>query len=244
MDKLKIIISWSLGAIVLILILAFSTTERTSNYVSSKSIAVDITEIDGQYFINSNEIKKEVLLELNILDSLGLGEINIEMLEESLDNHPSIRKAEVYSKLDGSLRIAVYQKKPIARVQSSTADYYIDEIGDSMALSANYFASVPLVNGIVNAITRKKLHQFLTLIQQDSFFKDFFGGIKILANGEWILYPKPGNHKIIFGKAGDTKRKLRKLKIFYLNKASSKEELEKIKLVNLKYEGQVICRKH
>lgn len=244
MGKLKNTLSWTLGALVLISVLAFSSINRNSKFVSSNTIAVDITGVDDQYFITAEEVKKEVLLDLEILDSLGLGEINIKMLEESLDNHPSIRKAEVYSKLDGSLRIAVYQKQPIARVQSSTADYYIDEIGDSMALSSNYFASVPLVNGIVNAKSRKKLHQFLTFVQQDSFYKNHFGGIKILANGEWILYPKPGNHTIIFGKPGDSKRKLRKLKIFYHNKASTKAELDEIKLLNLKYEGQVICRKH
>lgn len=244
MGKLKIILSWTIGAIVLIGILAFSSINRNSKFVSSDTITIDIADVDDQYFITANELKKEVLIELEILDSLGLGEINIKMLEESLDNHPSIRKAEVYSKLDGSLRIAVYQKQPIARVQSSIADYYIDEIGDSMALSSNYFASVPLVNGIVNAKTRKKIHQFLTLVQQDSFYKDHFGGIKILANGEWILYPKPGNHTINFGKPEDSKRKLRKLKIFYHNKASLKAELDEIKLLNLKYEGQVICRKH
>ncbi len=244
MDKLKIILSWSFGALVLLIVLAFSTTARNSSFVSSENIKVEIEDVDGQYFITSDELKKEMIYELDILDSLSLEEINIKMLEESLDNHPSIRKAEVYSKLDGSLRVAVSQKQPIARIQSSTADYYIDEIGDSMALSSNYFASVPLVNGLVNAKTRKKLHQFLTLIQQDPSFKDFIGGIKILATGEWLLYPKHGDHKIIFGKPTDSKRKLRKLKIFYLNKASTKAELDEIKLLNLKYEGQVICRKH
>lgn len=244
MAKLKIILSWTFGAFVLIAILAFSAVSRNSSFVSAKSIKIEIEDVEGQYFITSDELKKEMVYELEIIDSLSLGEINIKLLEESLDNHPSIRKAEVYSKLDGSLRVAVSQKQPIARIQSSTADYYIDEIGDSMALSSNYFASVPLINGVINAKTRKKIHQFLSLIQEDPSFKDFIGGIKIVANGEWLLYPKHGNHKIIFGKPEDSKRKLRKLKIFYLNKASTKAELDEIKLLNLKYEGQVICRKH
>lgn len=244
MAKLKSLFPWILGILALITAVSFSSASRNSKFISSNSIFVEIKDVDGQYFITSSELKKDVLLDLQILDSLSFEEINIKMLEESLDNHPSIRKAEVYSKLDGSLNIDVQQKRPIARVQSSTADYYIDEIGDSMALSSNYFASVPLVNGKVNVKTRKKLHQFLSLIQQDSFYKDHFGGIQILANAEWVLYSKLGDHKILFGKAGDIKRKLRKLKIFYLNKASTKAELDEIKLLNLKFEGQVICRKH
>tara|TARA_R110002072_G_scaffold98561_8_gene216848 strand:+ start:3292 stop:4026 length:735 start_codon:yes stop_codon:yes gene_type:complete len=244
MDKLKIILSWVFGLLLMIIVLAFSGTSRNSKYLSEDSISIEIFSVEGQYFITENELKRELILELDLIDSLSLEEINIKMLEESLDNHPSIRKAEVYSKLDGSLRIAVHQKQPIARVQSSSADYYIDEIGDSMALSTNYFASVPLINGKVNAERREKLHHFLNIIHQDSFYKDFFSGIKILANDEWLLYPKPGNHKIIFGKAEGIEGKLRKLKIFYLNKASTKEEWDEIKLLNLKFEGQVICRKH
>lgn len=244
MARLKIILSWLLGISTLVLVLAFTSSKRANQIIHISATEIEIQPIEDQYFITPDEIKEIIESEYFFYDSLMLREINIKLLEERLDNHPSIRKAEVYSKLDGSLRIGIFQKQPLARVQGLIADYYIDELGDSMALSTNYYAKVPLVKGIVKEEARKDIHSFLTELAQDDFYKGFFGGLEILENEEWILYPKIGDHKILFGLPEDGSQKLKKLKKYYLNIAADQQTIESLKLVNLKYEGQVICRKH
>lgn len=244
MNKPKIIISWSFATIGLIIVFAFSASQRNQQSCNAEDITIHIEDIKGEYFITPTEIKELIKQEYFFDDSISLREINIRLLEESIENHPSIRKAEVYSNLDGGLWVELFQKQPLARVQNSKADYYIDELGDSMMLSSNYYAEVPLVNGEIDEAKRRMIHGFLSYTNKDEFYKDFFDGIQILENDEWVLFPKPGRHKINLGLPTEIEKKLRKLKKFYLYQATDAESMNSIKLLNLNYEGQVICRKY
>lgn len=242
MNKLKNILFWSFGIIAIILSLAFSNSQQ--NELISKGGIITIDHSTNLYFITKPMVQ-EIIYDLYIdFDSIPVEEINIQLLEERLDNHPSIRKAEVYSTLDGSLCLNVFQKQPVARVQNLYSDFYIDELGDSMALSSNFYAKVPLINGDLNAENREKVHHFLIKFEKDAFYKNALSGIKIMDNGDWILYPKPGNHKVIFGKPENVEGKLKKLKVYYQYLEEDKQDIETIKSLNLKFKDQVICRKH
>jgi cell division protein FtsQ len=52
-----------------------------------------------------------------------------------------------------------------------------------------------------------------------------------------------GQHKIVIGKSSDLKKKITKLKAFYKH---GLEEIgwDKYKILNLKYENQVVCTKN
>ena len=241
MTRWKNIILWTTGIALLILVSSFGSYKSESLKVSGVEIDIDYT--DHQYFVKKNDVASQIMEMYPYIDSLHLREININLLEESLDNHPSIRKAEVYSSLDGILRIDVIQKKPLARVQNSTSGFYIDEKGDSMQLSSNYSAKVPLVTGLTSLQEQRTVFDFLKSVQQDDFFKNLFAGIHINANGEWVLYPKPGNHKVRLGKPQNLDKKLERLKTFYQT-VVDQNNIDSIKTLDLKYDGQVICRKH
>lgn len=242
MAKLKNIFFWILGIFLSTFIWAFSGYQQNIERV--KSLDIHIDPKSGHHFVTPGMIQNIINAEYPYFDSLALEEINIHLLEETLDNHPSIRKAEVYSKLDGSFRIDIFQKEPIARVQNSGIGFYIDEYGDSMALANHYFAEVPLINGSVNAKTRQKIYHFFTKHATDDFYTRFFSGIQINEKGNWTLFPKPGNHKIFIGKPENIEGKLNKLKKYYQYLGETNQDIHALKTINLNYEGQVICRKH
>jgi cell division protein FtsQ len=242
MARIINILFWILGVAGIITTMAFSSIQRKA--VPTQGIRVEVDYSQDQYFVTQpmvEEIIRDIYFDF---DSISIEEINIQLLEESLDNHPSIRKAEVYSNLNGSLRVNVFQKQPIARVRNLYSDYYIDEVGDSMSLSSNFYASVPLIMGAIDSEKRKKIHHFIQKLNQDKFYNDFLSGLRIEENGEWILHPKPGNHSIVFGQPERITGKLSKLKKYYQYIEAEKKDLNEIKSLNLKFEDQVICRKH
>ncbi len=241
MARWKNIALWLFGIASLILIYSFARNKHDQAKI--KSLEIDIDYSKKQYFVKETEIKKLVQIEYPYLDSLYLREINIKLLEEKLDNHPSISKAEVFSTLDGILRIEVTQKMPVARFMHTGASYYLDAKGDSMPLSPNFSARVPLVTGSISTSNRAEVFQFVNTLSKDEFFRNFFAGIEISANGEWLLFPKPGHHKVLLGKPENAEVKLKKLKIFYQS-AVTKKNIDSLKTINLKYKGQVICRKY
>ncbi len=241
MMKIWNIASWSIG-IVLILVLAAFSSQKIGE-VQFHDIDIQVDYGQNHYFVTKAEINEMVRKEYPYLDSILIREINITLLEETLDNHPSIRKAEVYSALDGILRIHVQQKQPCYRVHNSTRDYYIAEKGDTMVLSPNYSAKVPLVTGKLSAETTHKVYEFFKSIKKDEFFGNFFTGIDVDDNGGWTLYPKPGNHKVILGEPENLDEKLRRLKIFYQS-VIDKKNIDSIASLNLTYDKQVICKKY
>jgi cell division protein FtsQ len=175
-------------------------------------------------------------------DSLSLREINITLLEESLDNHPSIEKAEVYSLWNGSLKITITQHQPIARVIHDEGSYYLLKNGEQMPLSANFSAKVPLITGQVNDSLGVALADFWTQVETQNYFTAFFGSLHVENNGDWVLHPYAGRHKVILGNPTNWSAKLKKLEVFYKNVVNA-NNLDSLKSLNLKFNQQVICQK-
>jgi cell division protein FtsQ len=197
---------------------------------------------EDRSFLNYAEMEASVQSVLG--DSVNrISEINKALLEESIDNHPAIRKAEVYSKIDGSLRIMLWQHNPLARVIQKEGSFYLLENGAQMPLSNHYSERVPLVSGELKEERLKEIADFWLWVKEDEFYKDFFTGLECKEANEWILYPAKGNFKIILGKPIKLKEKLTKLQVFYL-RAPRLENINKLKEIDLRFDGQLICRKN
>jgi cell division protein FtsQ len=241
MDKAFKIGGWLLGIVVMIGTLAFS--QYKAKVLRYKDLKISISDDTHLHFLKPEEVREGVMRVYPMLDSLRINEINIALLEESLDNHPSILKAEVYSTLLGDVEIEVKQKKPIARIINTGSSYYLTESGDSMGLSPNFSAKVPLVNGKLTAENRQLVYDFLQKTQADEYFKGAISGIHIGEENKWTVYPHMGRHKVFFGAYTAMDQKLYKLKTFYQS-LQTEEDINEIKSINLQYTNQVVCQKH
>ena len=79
----------------------------------------------------------------------------------------------------------------------------------------------------------------------DPLLHSLIGQIHLKKNGDFILVPLVGDQKIIVGSAysnREVKSKFEKLKIFY-NEAMPFEGWDKYSEINLKFEGQIVCKK-
>ena len=68
------------------------------------------------------------------------------------------------------------------------------------------------------------------------------GQIYRAKNGDFILYPKIAEHKVILGSLDNLEEKFSYLTIFY-KEAIKKIDWTKYESINLKYKGQIICTK-
>lgn len=240
MIKMKHLILWLVAFGLTFFIMGFAFSKQAQ--VLYSQIEIDIAGQEKQPFVSQNEVKEIIAQHYLISDSLALQEINIAMLEESLGNHPSIEKAEVYSLWTGSLQVSVKQHRPLARVVHQNTGFYILTQGQIMPLSPQYSADVPLVTGSVADSVLAPLAGFWATVKNDSFFKDFFAGLSINNKGHWTLHPLYGNHKVELGLPHRLTEKLAKLQVFY-TQAVTPQNLDSIKTLNLAYNQQVICRK-
>ena len=74
------------------------------------------------------------------------------------------------------------------------------------------------------------------------FLKAQIEQVYVDKTGEFELFPRVGNHIIVFGNAEDIDKKFERLLIFYRN-GLSKTGWNKYNVINIKYENQVVCSK-
>ena len=79
-------------------------------------------------------------------------------------------------------------------------------------------------------------------ILADELFHPMVEQIYVNKKGEYLLIPKLGNQKILFGKYENVDIKLENLKVFY-QKAIANEGWRKYKQIDLRYKGQVVAQK-
>lgn len=167
--------------------------------------------------------------------------IDLNELETALNSNPMIKKAEVFMSVNAELSVEIEQKRPIARVNTN-ASYYIDDEGSFMPLSSNFAARVPLVTGNIKKNDLETVFQFAKAVDADEFLKKHV--IEIRQNDDKTIDFKirKSDFTVHLGTLNQLKKKINNFKAFY-QKALKDNILDNYKLVNLKFDKQVICTK-
>lgn len=200
------------------------------NFNGDTNLFITSETVDSLLIQNSKPIKNQLKTAVNLFS-----------LENAINKHPMIEKADVSTSVDGILSVDILQKKPIARVLGQQA-FYIDENAHKMPLSLNYSARVPTISGTIKKENYKDIQYIVTKIQHDDFLSKQLVGIKKLENNNYQLLPRIGNHTIILGDTSRLHEKLINLKVFY-KKALKDSIIHKYSKINLQYNHQVIATK-
>jgi cell division protein FtsQ len=223
-----------LGICSLVFLMAFANIQ---NNVTVKGVEPVITNNELQYFLTEQEIKDVVISLYDSIENIPIREINIGMLEDTLESLIYVENAEVFSNLDGRLSIVVNQHKAIARIFNGNKHEYLNSMGETMPLSRNHSAMVPFVTGKVKQPQLEYTHQLLMQATNDPFYEGIITGLDF-SNEDILLFSALGNHKIIWGNTDNSDTKLKKLKIFY--QSQEKEDVANLKTINLMYKDQVV----
>jgi cell division protein FtsQ len=131
--------------------------------------------------------------------------------------------------------------------------YYLDDTGRRIPHSAKYTARTLVATGDIGIfneayleLPENRLNQIYHLavkILSNPFLKVQIEQIHIDHNGDAILVPKLGNHKIYFGMPMENAdNKLYRLQAFY-EKGLPFEGWEKYRYISLAYDNQVVAKK-
>ncbi|MGI4751772.1 MAG: cell division protein FtsQ/DivIB [Janthinobacterium lividum] len=206
----------------------------------------------NQYFVDRQEINS--ILHVggkNTLVGKNLDKINIHQLEKTLQANPFIEFAKVYTDMDGIINVEVRQRQPILRVMNRFGqDFYVDQYGLKIPLSANFTAPVLVATGDIDEIfinrvdtlhsaMAKALFKTADFIRRDSLWDAQIEQINVTQNHEIELTPRVGNQRILLGSADSLDNKFKNLLIFY-QKAIPKVGWGAYKIINIKYANQVV----
>lgn len=242
----------------LLVLLSFVKKEQEDTLV--KKVSIEINALKGDPFMDPKDVENLVYTRLDTLEGKLVGDLKLSEIENLLESDPAVKNAEVYVNIQGDVHLNVELKRVIARLKPDTANgFYIDEDGELMSWVSKYTPRVLTVTGHLGKYNRflkdslasedlgkhtKLIHDVYELakfVSEDSYWRAQVGQIYIAKNGDAILIPLAGDQEFILGDLGDYKLKLNKIKIFH-NEIAKKVGWDKYKIVNLKFDNQIVCK--
>jgi cell division protein FtsQ len=237
-----------------IAVLVVSAIERKEgSQVAGVSIEVQPLQV-GESLINEADIKLAITRNFGYqLEGRKIAAVDVQRIEEVLETEPFILNADVFIGANNTVQIRVEQREPILRIiDNNGMNYYLDIDGVKMPLSTHFTAKVLVATGSLptydeNFKKRKRnrikdAYELTRLLLNDEFLSAMIEQIYFNNKGEITLVPIVGRHKVFFGKFENAADKLKRLKIFY-KEALPYEGWRKYKLINLEFDGQVVCEK-
>jgi len=253
-------LTWAAGVFVFAMIFIAFADKKGNSAVSKVNIEV-VPLSDGNLLIDSNEVKKVIKSTYGVeLEGTSIAELDVARVEQMLETDAFIADADVYVDASGKVQVRVVQREPVLRIISSNGqNYYLDKDGFKMPLSDHFSARVLVATGNIppysddflkapkNGEPEKKnvLKDLFALrndLGNDEFMNALIEQVYVSNRGEYILIPKLGDQKIILGNYDNIEDKFKRLKVFY-KEGMPYEGWQKYGEINLKYKGQVVCRK-
>lgn len=259
---LKITVWISFFAVV-ITILVVTNLKQKSIPLKTPEIFIDIQ--DENAFLTKNELKLRLIRKGLITKNQKNNQLQLNKIEKFVNGMTEVLECTAFTKLGGQWAINVKIRRPIARIFNNQGEsFYLDELGHTISPSYLYTARVVVVTGDIidknNGLTVNKIINNKNLITKyslddiyrisryvcnDPFFSLQIGQIHKEKNGDFVLVPRVGDQKIIFGSAlsnEEVKVKFRKLADFY-REGIPYEGWSTYDCFDLKYENQVVCSK-
>ena len=249
----KVMLVLSATTVVVLFVFTLTAAVHQQKTLVCSSIQVKIDYESGMSFLTTDQIISNINL---LADGEAIGKalpaLDLRAIEKGLLKDPYVDKAKIYIDHDRVLHAEIIQKQPILRVMNNDGvGYYLSDKGDKIPLCSTFTAHVPLAIGDVethenadrDSIVVMQLFSLARYMQRDSLIGSLIDHAYVLPNGEFELFPKFGYHTIEFGRADETMReKFEKLKVFY-KEGLAKVGWDKYKVIDLKYQGQVVCQK-
>lgn len=210
-----------------------------------KGLKATIADSTCNSFISRDDVRKFLDSEYGQYCGTPLDSLDLDRIEKVLESKSAINRTEAFVTKDGILNITVTQRRPAVRFQGANGGYYADEEGRSFPLQKSYASYVPVVDGNIPAITdTAKIVQTTRLVnflENDVLWKGKFVQIRIDENRDIILIPRDGKERFIIGQPYGIEEKASKMEKYYTHIIPEKGSGH-YKSVDLRFEGQIVCR--
>ena len=216
------------------------TTNRNKSRKLKQAVVVFVG--NNAPFVDQETVNKLLIENKKDAQSISKDNLDLNKLEKALNTQEMIEKSDVFVSIDGVLKAVVKQKTPVARVFDGEQSFYIDYKGNTMPLSTNFTARVPIVSGKINKKDSKDLAELFRIIHDDAFLKKNIIGVQIMPNRSLLLSNRNYNYQIDFGRAIKIKSKFNNYKAVF-QKAVLDSSLNKYKTIDLRFTQQVVCTK-
>ncbi len=222
------------------------SAERNDNDKCS-GIELNIEKNSHSGFITSDIVEND-LRNANILPTgRPMCDISTGQIERILRKNEFVEKIECYKTSNNKVAIDITECTPVIYLLPDNGEgYYVDKYGKVITTDA-YPVNMPVATGKFSQnYARKRLSHLGVYLLNNPFWNNQIEQIHVSVNSdrEYVidLIPRVGNHIIHLGTLEKFQDKLKRLMAFY-QQAITKVGWTKYSVIDLEYEGQIICKK-
>ena len=218
----------------------------------------DIRLQEEPSFVDEQDVKDYLRKYYGPCIGVRIDSLDLSGIERVLDSRSAIRKSEAWTTPDGILHIAVTQRDPVVRFRKGDHGFYADDRGFIFPLQKAWEAPVPLVEGnlplnvpegykgeAATPAEQQWIAGILEMLQQMARSKRWTAEnarLSVSAEGQLTLIPAEGVEHFIFGDSSRAAEKFALVSDYY-NYIQPSKDAGWYHVVNVKYPGQIICRK-
>ncbi|UKJ06846.1 cell division protein FtsQ/DivIB [Solitalea lacus] len=246
--RVLILTCWAVSLVGVSVLLSFVSNKQDKIVCKGVKIVIE----GKNFLVEKGDILALMNRVLPQFVSHPLDEIPVEQIERAVKLNPYVERADIFIDLDGIVRVNVKQREPVVRIiNKSFQSFYVDKNGRKMPLSLNFSPRVVVANGNIdeqpamNDTLKTKLAKDIFALAQfigadeNEFWKAQIVQVFANSNAELELIPRVGNHRILLGDTENLSERMNNLIVFY-KKALPRVGWERYKVINIKYQNQVI----
>lgn len=254
---------WVLFAMAVVAGMVYAGRQQRAQTLLEPTIYIKVNGQDA--FLTKGDLMQRLQRKGLVYPGQTFEQLNLPAIEAYIQSMSEVKEVKVYADLGDAWNIDLEVRRPIARIFNSQGEsFYLDDEGHTMAPSYLYTARVVVVNGFIpdgkhsdpvfNIINNDSLKSIRVLddiyrisnyVCNDPFLRAQIGQIHREKDGDFVLIPQVGGHRIVFGSANsdqDVADKLKKLRVFYQD-GLPYEGWNTYQEINLKYKNQIVCKK-
>ncbi|MEL7833687.1 cell division protein FtsQ/DivIB [Fodinibius sp. Rm-B-1B1-1] len=210
----------------------------------SSTMKVEQVQFSGNHFVSEKDLKLIDVPTGMHPDSMDFGAIRNDFEKLAYVKHADISVAP-----NGKMSIGINEREPIALLVDGSKKIYVDNEGIRLPIVPGKAVDVPILYGFSAAPMQDTLNneafgtvsEFLNSVRQSDVSDATISEIAWTSSNEGIVALTSQNGvKLIFGK-GDFKNRLRNWEAFY-GEVIKKKGIEKMRSVDLRFEGQIVTR--
>ena len=230
---------------------------RTRTCQGKGTLDVIVTDSLQRNFVGREDIEKWLDSEYRAYAGLPLDSVDLTRIESIVTGHSAVKHCEAWLTDDGILHVEISQREPLVRFDDGAGGFYADAEGFIFPLQERGSVPVPVVDGklpfrvpkgykgTLTDISHKEwMDRILHLVaaMKGTVWERDIKRITASADGDLVLFPLEGKERFLFGQPVNVEEKLNLMGRYYDTVAPSKEP-GYYSTVDLRYGGQLVCRK-
>ncbi len=248
----------SIGAFLILSVLVAAYVLGASRRTPLKctGLRVEISDSTTNRFISRADVRKWLDREYGNYTGIHPDSIDLARIERIIDGKSAILKSQAFTTRDGFLNIKVSQRTPVLRLQMKDGGLYVDRDGYIFPLQAGHSSRVPVIDGEIpltvgsgyegvpekeaERVWLEKALEMISFMEGNKEWKEKFVQITVCKGGDFVLVPRKGKERFLFGQPEDIERKFGKIVKYYSNILPEKGSV--YTSVNIKFDDQIVCR--